>query len=86
MATVLLTFLGAAAIIVLAGIFLTKYGDAIAEITGLGRLLVGSILLAGATSLPGLSVDINAIRLGRPNLGAGRRRGRAPRGRGYRRC
>ena len=60
-----------AAVVVVAGTILTKSADAIAEITGFGRLLVGSILLAGATSLPELTVDIAAIRLGAPDLAIG---------------
>ena len=58
-------------VVVAAGIFLTRAADAIAEITRLGRLLVGSILLAAATSLPELTVDISAVRAGLPNLAAG---------------
>ncbi|MEX2187478.1 MAG: hypothetical protein WD875_11810 [Pirellulales bacterium] len=71
MTAVILQFLASAAVIVVAGTFLARYGDAIADLTGLGRLLVGSILVAGATSLPELSVDLNAIRLGEPDLAIG---------------
>ena len=67
----LLVFILGAAVIVVAGFFLTKFADAIADLTGWSRLLVGSILLAGATSLPELSVDTNAILIGQPNLAAG---------------
>jgi cation:H+ antiporter len=67
----LLQFLVAAAAIIVAGTFLARYGDAIADLTGMGRLLVGSVLVAGATSLPELSVDLNAIGLGAPDLAIG---------------
>lgn len=64
-------FLFLAAIIVVAGSILTHCADAIAEITGWGRLLVGSVLLAGATSLPELTVDLGAIRMNMPDLAVG---------------
>lgn len=67
----LLEFAVCAAFIVVAGTVLTKCADTIAEVTKLGRLLVGSVLLAGATSLPELTVDISAIRLGAPDLAIG---------------
>ena len=67
----ILEFLFLAATIIVAGTFLSRSADTIAELTGFGRLLVGSILLAGATSLPELTVDISAVRLGLPNLAAG---------------
>lgn len=67
----LVQFAGCAAVIVVAGTVLTKCADSIAELTKLGRLLVGSVLLAGATSLPELTVDISAIRLGAPDLAVG---------------
>ena len=49
------------------GTRLAIYGDALASLTGLGRLFVGSILLALATSLPELSTNISAVRLDPPN-------------------
>jgi cation:H+ antiporter len=67
----LLQFLVCAAVIVVAGSFLSKFADAIAELTGLGRLVIGSVLLAGATSLPELTVDVSAIRQGNPDLAVG---------------
>jgi len=67
----LLQFLICAVVIIVAGTFLSKYADAIAELTGLGRLLIGSVLLAGATSLPELTVDISAVRLGAVDLAVG---------------
>lgn len=71
MTNALLQFLGCAVVVVIAGTFLTRFADAIAEITKLGRLLVGSILLAGATSLPELTVDISAVRMNMPDLAVG---------------
>ena len=46
---------------------MAKYGDILASITGLGRLFVGSILVALATSLPELSANISAVLLDPPN-------------------
>lgn len=71
MVTALTQFLISAAVIVVAGTFLTRYADAIASITGLGRLVIGSLLLAGATSLPELTVDVAAVRMGLPDLAVG---------------
>jgi len=64
-------FVSLAALIIAAGTMLAHYADAIAESTGLGRLLIGSVLLAGATSLPELTVDIAAVRLNLPDLAVG---------------
>ncbi len=71
LATASLQFLVCAAAIIVAGTFLTRFADAIAELTKLGRLLVGSVLLAGATSLPELTVDISAIQMGMADLAVG---------------
>jgi cation:H+ antiporter len=54
------------------GYILSKYGDVIAEKTGLGRAWIGAILIAGATSLPELASGISAVAwLKAPNLAAG---------------
>ena len=50
---------------------LAKYGDALATLTGWGRLFVGSILVALATSLPELSNNITAVRIDNPELALG---------------
>lgn len=57
--------------IVVAGTFLTRFADSIADLTKLGRLVVGTVFLAAATSLPELSVDVSAARQGLPNLAVG---------------
>jgi cation:H+ antiporter len=60
------------AIIFIAGTRLSKYGDIIADKTGLGRVWVGTILLAAATSLPELVVGINSVTvIGKPDLTVG---------------
>jgi len=64
-------FLVAAAVIVAAGVLLTRCADVIAEATGLGRLLVGSLFLAVATSLPEMSVTLSAVRRGYSDLAVG---------------
>lgn len=71
MGAAVLQFVVAALVIIVAGAALTRFADAIADLTKTGRLLVGSVLLAGATSLPELAVDINAVRLGMPDLAVG---------------
>ena len=66
-------FISLAAVIVVAGLFLTKYADAIADATGLGRTLAGLVLLAAATSLPELAVDCAAVLMDppAPNIAVG---------------
>lgn len=70
-AQVLLSFLGSAAVVVAGGIMLGKGADRIANLTGLGRVWTGAVLLAVATSLPELVTDVSAVRMGAPNLAAG---------------
>ena len=60
-----------AAVVVYAAIKLAEFGDIIAVRTKLGGLLVGTIFLAGATSLPELIASISSFRAGVPNLAAG---------------
>lgn len=45
-------FVVSVVVIVVAGTMLARYADQIAELTGLGSLWVGVVLVAGATSLP----------------------------------
>jgi cation:H+ antiporter len=71
MLAVSMEFLVLAAAVAMAGTFLARAADQIAEITRLGRLLIGSVLLAAATSLPELTVDLSAVRQGMPDLAAG---------------
>ena len=60
-------FLASALAVIYFGSQLAKYGDDLASLTGWGRLFVGSILVALATSLPELSTNISAVRLSPPN-------------------
>lgn len=71
MTEALVVFIIGALAILAAGTVLTRCADRIAELSGLGRVLVGSVFLAGATSLPELSVDLSAVRRGSPDLAAG---------------
>jgi cation:H+ antiporter len=57
--------------VVLAGSALARHADAIAEATKVGRRWIGSVLLAGATSLPELTTDVAAVRLGAVDLAVG---------------
>lgn len=66
-----LMFVVSAAAVAGAGIRLAKDGDIIAEGTGLGGMWVGAILVAGATSLPELITDINAVLQRNPSLAVG---------------
>jgi cation:H+ antiporter len=59
-------------VILIAGVKLSKYGDVIAQKTGLGGLWIGVILMATATSLPELFTGISAVALvSGPNLAIG---------------
>ena len=48
-------------VIVYAGTRLSKYGDIIAEKTGLGGTWIGVVLLASVTSLPELVTGISSV-------------------------
>jgi len=53
----------AAAVIVVAGVQLARYGDVIGEKSGLGRSWIGVVLLAATTSLPELFTGFGATAL-----------------------
>lgn len=61
-------FTVAAAAVWAAGTRIARYADAIAEITGLGRAVLGILLLGGVTSLPELAVASTAALAGHPEL------------------
>jgi len=56
-----LSFFLCAAVIVYSGAQLSRYGDILAEKTGLGRTIIGLVLLATVTSLPELVSGIGAV-------------------------
>ncbi|MDP3091694.1 MAG: hypothetical protein Q8N04_13515 [Nitrospira sp.] len=64
-------FLISAVVIVLAGTRLSRYGNEIAELTGLGRLWIGVVLMSTATSLPEVFADVSAALIDSPDLAAG---------------
>jgi cation:H+ antiporter len=65
-------FVFCTAIIVYSGSKLSKYGDIIAEKTGLGRTLTGVILIAAVTSLPELITGISSVTYaGVPDIAVG---------------
>ncbi len=66
-----LAFAATGAVLVAAATVLSRSGDAIAEKTGIGRIWVGAVLMAAATSLPELATDVAAVRLGAVDLAAG---------------
>ncbi|MCX7750492.1 MAG: hypothetical protein N2320_02890 [Candidatus Bipolaricaulota bacterium] len=66
-----LLFAASAAIVIRSGLALSRAGDQIAEATGLGRLWVGTIFLAIATSLPEFVTNLSAVRLDAPALAGG---------------
>jgi cation:H+ antiporter len=67
-----LKFAACLAIILFSGTKLARYGDAIAEKTGLGRIWVGLILLAAITSMPELVTGVSAAALVKlPDLAVG---------------
>ena len=61
----------AAVVVVVAAIKLAQYGDIIAVRTGLSGFFIGTLLIAGSTSLPELLSSISAIAQGAPSLAAG---------------
>lgn len=65
-------FIVCTSLIVFSGIRLSKYGDIIAEKTGLGRAWVGLVLMASVTSLPELVTGISSVTYaGVPDIAVG---------------
>lgn len=66
-----LLFIASAVVIVIAGAKLSYCGDQIADLTKLGRLWIGVVLMAAATSLPEVFTTISAGLIHAPDLAAG---------------
>lgn len=64
-------FILAAAVTVFAAIKLSQYADVISEKTAMGGMMVGTLLLAGATSLPEISTSISAAAIGNADIAVG---------------
>lgn len=58
-----LQFVFCTGIILVSATYLSKYGDVIAEKTGLGRTWIGVVLMASVTSLPELVTGISSVAL-----------------------
>ena len=66
-----LEFFLSTVVLVIAARYLARYGDVISLRTGLGGVFIGTLLMAGATSLPELLTAINALQQDAPDLTAG---------------
>jgi cation:H+ antiporter len=67
----LAVFIAAGVMVFLVASRLARHADAVADATGLGRLWVGTVLLAASTSLPELTTDVNAAILNSVDIGVG---------------
>jgi len=67
-----LEFLAVTGLILYSGSRLSRYGDMIAEKTGLSRLWLGLVLMAAVTSLPELATGLSSVIVaGLPDIAAG---------------
>jgi cation:H+ antiporter len=67
----LLALAAVAVLVFLVTARLARHADTIADRTGLGRVWIGTVLLAATTSLPELLTNVNAGLLDEPDIGAG---------------
>lgn len=71
LASALLRYAGAAFVVVTAGSWLPFVGQELAEAMGWRSSFVGTLFIAGATSLPELVVTVSALRLGAVDMAIG---------------
>lgn len=64
-------FILAAALTVFTAIKLSQYADVISDKTAMGGMMVGTLLLAGATSLPEVSTSFSAAAIGNADIAVG---------------
>ena len=69
--TAALRYAAAASVVVVAGTWLPFVGQELAEAMGWRTTFVGTLLIAGATSVPELVVTVSALRLGAVDLDVG---------------
>lgn len=68
---VFVIFILAAVLTVFASIKLSQYADVISSKTAMGGMMVGTLLLAGATSLPEVSTSFSAAAIGNADIAVG---------------
>ncbi|WP_226580696.1 sodium:calcium antiporter [Halobacillus litoralis] len=68
---IFLTFTVSAIIVVLAAIQLNRFGDVISRKSTLSGAVVGTFLIAGATSLPELTTSLTAVYIDNPDIAVG---------------
>ena len=68
---VFVIFILAAALTVVASIKRSQYADVISSKTAMGGMMVGTLLLAGATSLPEVSTSFSAAAIGNADIAVG---------------
>jgi len=66
-----LEFILMALFIIVSGTYLSRFGDIIADKSGLGQAFIGGILIAMATSLPELVTSISSALVGAPDIAVG---------------
>ncbi|UCF10648.1 MAG: sodium:calcium antiporter [Candidatus Bipolaricaulota bacterium] len=66
-----LTFALAAVAVILAGIKLASFGDALGRRSGIGQGWIGLLFLATITSIPELTTTITGASIGAPNIAVG---------------
>nr|WP_163971885.1 sodium:calcium antiporter [Oceanobacillus halotolerans] len=68
---VFIYFILAAVVTVYSARKLSQFADIISEKTAMGGMLVGTVLLAGATSLPEVTTSFSAVIIGNPDIAIG---------------
>ncbi|REJ10240.1 sodium:calcium antiporter [Halobacillus trueperi] len=66
-----LIFAISAIVVVLAAVQLNRYGDVISQKSKLSGAVVGTFLIAGATSLPELTTSLTAVYIDNPDIAVG---------------
>lgn len=66
-----LEFIVMALFIIISGTYLSRFGDIIADKSGLGQAFIGGILIAMATSLPELVTSVSSAVVGAPDIAVG---------------